>query len=40
MKYIILAGVIFIVYRFLNPPIPIEEPKDDPNDFVDYEEID
>jgi len=40
MKYIILLGVVFVVYRFLNPPSRIEEANDDSTDFVDYEEID
>jgi len=40
-KYLLVAGVIYVVYRFINPPSRIgeEETKDD-QEFTDYEEID
>jgi len=43
IKYILVAGVIYIIYRFINPPSRIEkgeqkDPKE--QEFTDYEEID
>jgi hypothetical protein len=39
MKYLLLAGLIVIIYRYINVPALPKKKENDPVDFTDYEEI-
>ena len=47
MKYIILAAIVFVVYRFFIKPAALPDKKEDSKskavdegDYIDYEEVD
>lgn len=46
LKYLLMAGVAYLVYKGINPLKKVNSPKQefetesDPEDFTDYEELD